>query len=182
MKIPTFNITYFVLQTIAMILTCWLIPKLKITSIFGAIFMVIALAFINANVWDLALFMKVPDEATYQMVALFLTNGLLFWILVKVLPGIEVQGFRPALIAPVIFTVASVIVSFIAKEVDWSKTLEWTINFLNDFKTFIEAHFSDVQTTKDVLNKSFGDAQNSQNAANAFNIVKATITQTPTIK
>ena len=144
--------------------------------------MVIALAFINANVWDLALFMKVPDEATYQMVALFLTNGLLFWILVKVLPGIEVQGFRPALIAPVIFTVASVIVSFIAKEVDWSKTLEWTINFLNDFKTFIEAHFSDAQTTKDVLNKSFGDAQNSQNAANAFNIVKATITQTPTIK
>lgn len=174
MKIPTFNLTYFVMQTFAMLLTCWLIPKLKVTSIFGAFFMVIALAFINANVWDLALFMKVPDEATYQMVVLFLTNGILFWLLVKILPGIEVQGFRPALIAPIIFTVASIIISYIAKEVDWSKTLDWTINFLKDFKVFIEDHFSDTETTRDIINNSFGDSQN------ATNLVKATLTETPT--
>ena len=180
MKIPTFNITYFVLQTIAMLLTCWLIPKLKVTSIFGAFFMVVALAFINANVWDLALFMKVPNEATYQMLVLFLTNGVLFWLLVKILPGIEVQGFRPALIAPVIFTVASVIVAFIAKEVDWGKTLDWTINFLKDFREFIDAHFSDTQTTKDLIDNSFGDPQNSQNANNVLNTLKATLTETPT--
>lgn len=113
--------------------------------------MVAALAFINANVWDLALFMKVPDEPTYQMIILFLTNGLLFWVLVKILPGIEVQGFRPALIAPIIFTVASVIVSFLAKEIDWGEILTWVINFLQELKVYIENHFSDTETTKDFL-------------------------------
>ncbi len=156
MKFPTFNLTYWVFQTMAMLLTCWLIPKLKVTSIFGAFFMVVALAFINANVWDLALFMKIPDEATYQTLVLFLSNGLLFWFLVKILPGIEVEGIRPALIAPIIFTVSSLLVSIIAKEVDWVKTLEWLMQFLGDVKDFVQEHFSSVDTTKDYIEDKFG--------------------------
>ncbi len=156
MKFPMFNLTYWVLQTLAMLLTCWLVPKLKVTSIFGAFFMVVALAFINANVWDLALFMKIPDEATYQTLVLFLSNGFLFWILVKILPGIEVEGFRPALIAPVIFTVSSLIVSVIVKDVDWVKFLEWVISSLGDLKDFVREHFTSLDTTKDFIEEKFG--------------------------
>ena len=39
-----------------------------------------------------------------------LINGVLFWVLVKVLPGIEIQGILPAVLAPVTYTVLTVLI------------------------------------------------------------------------
>jgi hypothetical protein len=40
-------------------------------------------------------------------------------IIVKVLPGIEVDGVLPALAAPIVFSLLSVAISTYAKDVDW---------------------------------------------------------------
>ncbi len=145
MKFPTFNMANWLLQTVAMALTCYLIPKLRITSIFGAFFTVVALAFINANVWDFALFMKIPDEPTNKMVVLFLVNGALFCILLKLLPGIEVEGVTPALIAPVVFTVCSFLISALVKDVNWQEVYSWTMNILTNLKDYIAHEFFEAE-------------------------------------
>jgi hypothetical protein len=54
-----------------------------------------------------------------QALLLFLANGVLFWILVKILPGIEVQGVLPALAAPVVFTLTSLFIDHYLADVDW---------------------------------------------------------------
>jgi len=100
----------WLLNTIAMMLTALVIPRLRITSIFGALGIVIALAIVNATVWNAAMFETIPHAVTVQTLVLVLSNGAIFWVLVKVLPGIEVEGILPAIVAPIVFTLMSMLV------------------------------------------------------------------------
>jgi len=85
----------WLLNTIAMMLTALVIPGLRITSIFGAIGIVLALAIVNQTVWNAAMFETIPHAATVQALVLVVANGAIFWILAKLLPGIEVKGVLP---------------------------------------------------------------------------------------
>jgi len=112
-------LNYWILQMIAIAVTAAIIPGLRITSIFGAVLMVAGLALANATMWDAALFMSIPQSASLQAFMLLFSNGILFWVLVKLLPGIEVRGVLPAIAAPVVFTVFSLIISHYLKDVSW---------------------------------------------------------------
>ncbi|HET9063545.1 MAG TPA: phage holin family protein [Candidatus Binatia bacterium] len=111
-------INYWGLQTVAMMLTALVIPRMKITSIFGALGIVLALGLVNATVWDTALFFSVPSSFSRHALTLLAANGLLFWVLVKLLPGIEIDGFAPALVAPVVFTALSLAISAYGRDLD----------------------------------------------------------------
>ncbi len=118
MDVPI-NLNFWILQSFAMGLTVLFIPKLKLTSIFGATFMVIALALVNSHLWDAALFFSVPNSLSVQTGLLVISNGIIFWILVKLLPGIEVKGVLPAIAAPLIFTLTSVVLSRYLADIDF---------------------------------------------------------------
>src|SRR5688572_8919198 len=94
----------WVLQVIAMMITALLIPRLRITSLLGALGIVAALAAFNATLWDSALFSAIPQAATVEALVLLIVNGVIFFVLTKVIPGIEVRGVLPALVAPLVFT------------------------------------------------------------------------------
>lgn len=113
------NISFWIIQTLAMMITAFLLPGLSVSGPLGALAAVIGLAFMNAHLWDAALFFSIPDTFTIHTLTLLVANGLLFWILVKVLPGIEISGCLPALVAPVIFTFLSIFLQNYAKDVDW---------------------------------------------------------------
>jgi len=119
------TLSYWFLQSLAMALTALLIPGLRVTSVFGALATVVALALVTATVWDAALFFSVPHAVSTQMVVLLVSNGVIFWVLVKLLPGIEVDGILPALAAPVVFTLVSLLVSNYGREIDWGQLLSW---------------------------------------------------------
>jgi len=105
---PNLNLEYWIFHTVAMLLTALIIPRLRITSIFGAVLTVFALVVVNSTVWNAALFFELPNSMTTRTVLLLLSNGVIFWLLVKILPGIEVDGFLPAVAAPIIFTLLTV--------------------------------------------------------------------------
>lgn len=111
-------INYWGLQTVAMMVTALLIPRMRITSIFGALGIVLALGLVNATLWDTALFFSVPSSFSSQALTLLLANGVLFWVLVKLLPGIEIEGFAPAIVAPVVFTALSLVISAYGRDLD----------------------------------------------------------------
>ena len=112
------TLRFWVLQTVAMMLTALLIPGLRIRSIIGAIAMVVALTVVNGTLWDAALFFRIPDSLTVQTLVLLVANGAIFWGLAKLLPGIEVRGILPALVAPLVFTVVGMLVARLAVDVD----------------------------------------------------------------
>lgn len=113
------NISYWIMQTVAMLLTALLIPRLRIHGPLPALLTVVCLAFFNSHFWDAALFFNLPTGLSQTTLVLFALNGVFFWILVKLLPGIEVKGFLPALIAPIVFTLCSLGIDRYGSQVDW---------------------------------------------------------------
>ncbi len=104
-----------------MLLTALFLPRLQVKGPISALIAVIALAYINSAFWDAALFFKLPDSFTLKTGLLLLTNGIIFWILAKILPGIQIQGFLPALLAPIVFTIVSLFLNQYGGAVDWKK-------------------------------------------------------------
>jgi len=137
-------LNYWVLQTLAMSVTALLIPRLRITGIFGAFKIVAALAFLNATLWDAALFFSIPDAVTTQAALLLVVNGLIFWILVKVLDGIEVDGFLPAVLAPVVFTGLSLLIDQYGAMVDWGKVYETALSTIDKLRVELGGEVRDL--------------------------------------
>jgi len=108
-------------QVIAMVITALMIPGLKITSILGPMLAVLALAFINTHLWSAALFFQFPDSLSYHAMLLLCANALVFWILVKILPGIEVKGIIPVFLAPVVFSLLSIFIEAYGATVNWPR-------------------------------------------------------------
>ena len=140
---PYFN--FWILQLFAMMLTLLLIPRLRVTGISGALLMVGGIALVNAFLWDAELFYALPKSPSMNALMLLLANGVIFWLLVKLLPGIEVEGVLPALIAPVVFTCCAVIIHRYGKDVDWGQFFqalwEWTVRTTSS----IRDHFQEQQ-------------------------------------
>ena len=143
----SFDPAYWALQCVAMLLTCLLIPKLTVSGPIPALLTVVVLAFVNSHLWSTALFLKIPDELAYKTVLLFLTNGLLFWVVVKILPGIEVEGIFAALLAPVVFSIMSLLIDQYKDQIDWE--LIWKT--ILDIFAKIKSYFADFSNSSALL-------------------------------
>jgi len=111
------------LQTIALLITAFLLPKFQVHGPISGLIMVAALSLINTNLWDAALFYSIPNSLSTQALVTLLTNAVVFWVLAKSLPGIAIQGFLPALIAPVVLTAVSLLTYQYGRDVDWMHIL-----------------------------------------------------------
>ena len=129
---------YWLLQTLAMMITALLIPRLRITSIVGAFLIVLALALVNATLWSAALFFSIPASPTVEALVLVLANGAIFWVLCKLVPGIEIEGILPAVAAPIVFTIVSILVARYADDVDLGAVGATIAEAVERFRTWLE--------------------------------------------
>lgn len=132
-----FNFTPWFFQVLAMCLTVAIIPNLRITGIIGPILAVVALSLINSHFWEPSLFFKLPTGFTSQSALLLLMNGLIFWIMVKLLPGIEVDGLLPAVLAPIVFTVTSIVLDQYATPENAALVQREASNFFSHIKSAV---------------------------------------------
>ena len=144
MTLPEFNASHWIIQTVAMMITVFFIPRLRVNGPLPALATVIVLAFINAHLWSTALFFSIPSSLTLQTVLLLLVNGIIFWIVVKVLPGIEVDGIFPAIVAPLVFTVLSIVIEAYAPSIDWRGLWQEAVSWMN----FLRGYFQTAETLK----------------------------------
>ena len=133
-----FDLPIWILQTIALLITAALLPNLRVTSIFGAVLTTLVLGFINSHYWSAAMFFSVPDSLTNRAIFLFVANGALFWIVVKLLPGIEIDGILIALVAPVVFTLCSLAINEYAPRIDWHHLLNSGQKLVGTLSTELE--------------------------------------------
>lgn len=134
---------YWLLQTVAMLLTCLLLPKLTVSGPIPAFLTVLSLSFVNAHLWDSALFFKIPNEFAYKALLLVLTNGFFFWIIVKLLPGIEISGILPAILAPIIFSILSLLIDQYKEQID----LAAIYSYIADHIKLLRTYFADNKQT-----------------------------------
>lgn len=133
------NFGFWILQTIAMLLTALLIPRLTISGPFAALATVIALAFFNSKLWDFALFFQIPNDFSTHTILVLVANGLAFWLIVKLLPGIEVDGILPALAAPLVFTVTSSLLNKYGRDIPWDQVYAQIVHSVHSVRDQLSA-------------------------------------------
>lgn len=109
------------LQVIAMCITALILPGFKVTSLLGPITAVIALGFINMLYWDSELFHLIPDAFSIRVLSLLGINALIFFIVIKILPGIEIDAVFPAIAAPVLFSALTILLKQYAPELTFAE-------------------------------------------------------------
>ena len=119
MTMMNLHLDSLILQTIALLITAFLLPKFQVHGPLSGFIMVASLTFINTNLWDAALFYSIPNSLSTQALITFFTNAVVFWVLAKSLPGIAIQGFWPAFVAPVVLTAVSLLTYKYGRDVDW---------------------------------------------------------------
>ncbi len=110
----------FLFQVVALALTALILPGLKINSLFSLVGLVGLIYLTNAYLWDAALFYSVPDSLSLRALLTLVCNGLLFFVLVRVLPGVECRGIFTAIITPVLFTILTITLSHFGEDVNWN--------------------------------------------------------------
>lgn len=112
------------LQTLAFLITAFLIPRFTVEGPFSALKFVIVLSLINTTIWNGRLFAALPDSLTVHALSIVLANGVLFWILVKIMPGVSIDGVLPAIAGPIVFSVISALTFTYGKDVDWASVAQ----------------------------------------------------------
>lgn len=131
-------LNFFLLQAFAMLLVTIILPGLKLEGVFGLFLMVGSLAVLNASLWDSALFHALPKNFTVHSATLILINGALFWVLVKLLPGISIKGVLPAIFAPLLYTSLTILIQTWFADVDVIALLRQALEGLSGLKeTFL---------------------------------------------
>lgn len=124
------NLDHWILQSVALLLTCLLIPGLHVDGPLSALLSVIALGYINTTIWDAALFCQIPDSLSAHTLVTLLANGAVFWIFVKIMPGISVRGILPALVAPVVFSAVSILLYRYGRDIDWIAVASYLLDII----------------------------------------------------
>ena len=132
------KINLWIVQTIALILTALVVPGFSISGPLSAFLAVITLSIVNTQIWDTALFFSVPDSLTMHALTLIFANGVVFWILVKILPGIDTKGFIAPFLAPILFSISSFYLYHHAKDLDWGKIFSTAKESVSEVKEKIK--------------------------------------------
>lgn len=128
------NLRFWAIQTVAMMITAFLLPGLTVSGPLPAFAAVAALAFVNSHLWDAALFFQIPDSFGQPQLIVLAANAIIFWVIVKLLPGIEIKGILPAIAAPILFTITGIVISKYEPMIDWSKVYASVVEFISHLK------------------------------------------------
>ena len=146
MKLPL-EPSYWLIQGVALTITAFILPGLRVTSLFGPILMLVSITVVNAFLWDASLFYNIPHSLTNQAVMVMLWNAVIFWILVKLLPGIEISGFVAPILAPIIFTATTLFASQYATKVDWEKLANGIVDEVHEQRNVLKKPVEKSQKT-----------------------------------
>jgi len=104
----------WIVNAAALLLVAYLYPGgVQVESILAAAVAVLVLGLVNAVVRPILVILTFPVTLLTLGLFLFVINALLFWLVAEIVPGIRVSGFLAALIGSVLYSVITLITSWI---------------------------------------------------------------------
>lgn len=144
-QFQSLNLAQIAIQTAAICITAFLLPGLTIRSFFAPVFAVLILGYVNTQIWDAALFLQVPNTLTMHALSLILCNGLLFWLVIKILPGFDISGILPAILGPILFSLTSLAISTYFQKYTLTETLQTVNEYVAPIKEKVVEQVEEVK-------------------------------------
>jgi putative membrane protein len=97
----------------ALMLVAYLYPGVTVESFGAALIAALVLGLVNAVVRPLLVLLTLPVTLLTLGLFLFVINALLFWFVAEVVGGFHVAGFGAALLGSILFSVITLLTSWI---------------------------------------------------------------------
>ncbi|HUP98465.1 MAG TPA: phage holin family protein [Usitatibacter sp.] len=106
-------IARWILNAAALLLVAYLYPGVQVESFTAAVIAALVLGLVNAVVRPLLVLLTLPVTILTLGLFLFVINALLFWLVAEIVPGFRVSGFVAALVGSVLFSLVTLLTSWL---------------------------------------------------------------------
>jgi putative membrane protein len=101
------------LNALALMLVAYLYSGVQVTSIWAALLAALVLGLVNALIRPVLVILTLPVTLLTLGLFIFVINALLFWLVATMVDGFAVRGFVAALIGSLMFSVITMITSWL---------------------------------------------------------------------
>ena len=111
----TLIIRWFI-NALALMLVAYLYSGVKVDGIFAALIAALVLGLVNAIIRPLLVLFTLPVTILTLGLFIFIINAFLFWFVAEVVKGFTVAGFTAALIGSIMFSVVTLLTSWLVSD------------------------------------------------------------------
>lgn len=108
----TLIVRWFI-NALALMLVAYLYSGVKVDGILAALIAALVLGLVNAFIRPLLVLLTLPVTVLTLGLFIFIINGFLFWFVAEVVNGFTVTGFMAALIGSLMFSVVTLLTSWL---------------------------------------------------------------------
>ena len=103
----------WIINAAALLLVAYLYDGVSVTSFFAAMMAALVLGLVNAVIRPILVILTLPVTILTLGLFIFVINALLFWLVGNIVQGFEVKGFLAGLIGSVLFSVITLLTSWL---------------------------------------------------------------------
>ena len=103
----------WIVNAAALMLVAYLYPGVAVTSFGAAMVAALVLGLVNAVVRPILVLLTLPVTLLTLGLFLFVINALLFWLVAEIVQGFAVNGFLAALIGSILYSLITLLTSWI---------------------------------------------------------------------
>ena len=106
-------IARWILNAAALLLVAYLYPGVVVETFFAALIAALVLGLVNAVVRPILVILTLPVTILTLGLFLFVINALLFWFVAEIVQGFRVTGFVAALLGSLLYSVITLVTSWL---------------------------------------------------------------------
>ena len=103
----------WIVNAAALLLVAYMYPGVHVESFFAAAMAALVLGLINAVIRPILVILTFPVTLLTLGLFLFVINALLFWLVAEIVQGFHVSGFLAALIGSILYSLITLLTSWI---------------------------------------------------------------------
>lgn len=111
----TLIVRWFI-NALALMLVAYLYSGVQVSGIFAALIAALVLGLVNAVIRPLLVLLTLPVTILTLGLFIFIINAFLFWFVAEIVDGFKVTGFMAALIGSLMFSVVSLVTSWLVSD------------------------------------------------------------------
>ena len=108
----TLIVRWFI-NALALMLVAYLYSGVQVSGIVAALIAALVLGLVNAFIRPLLVLLTLPVTILTLGLFIFVINAFLFWFVAEIVDGFKVTGFMAALIGSLMFSVVSLVTSWL---------------------------------------------------------------------
>ena len=111
----TLIVRWFI-NALALMLVAYLYSGVQVSGIVAALIAALVLGLVNAFIRPVLVFLTFPVTILTLGLFIFIINAFLFWFVAEIVDGFKVTGFMAALIGSLMFSVVSLVTSWLVSD------------------------------------------------------------------